>query len=383
MKRGRGEGRIFQPMYRGTHGEIKKVATWWIQDQRAGDAIREASGSTRRSDAVRLLRDRLSALAQGRPAGPDVDRTTFDEMAVMLEDDFVVNARRSLKRVRGAIKHLLAAFAGQLARAVDEARIGGYVRDRRAEGAANGTINRELTALKRMFTLAARAQRVSRRPHIPMLAEATPRKGFVERDQAEAIMAELPWPVAVVVRVGYLTGWRVASELLTRQWKHIDFVGGFLRLEPGETKNNQGRMFPLFPELRETLEAQRRLTDDVERATGRIVPSVFHRNGEPIRAFRRSWERACASAGLPGLIPHDLRRSAVRNLERAGVPRSTAMAMVGHQTESIYRRYAIADEAMLREGAAKLAALHEAARMAAKDAAATRRVVALKPGGRS
>ena len=66
------------------------------------------------------------------------------------------------------------------------------------------------------------------------------------------------------------------------------------------------------------------------------------------------------TAGLSGRIPHDFRRTAVRNLERAGVPRSAAMAMVGHKTEAIYRRYAIADESMLRDGAEKLAALHRA-----------------------
>ena len=80
----------------------------------------------------------------------------------------------------------------------------------------------------------------------------------------------------------------------------------------------------------------------------------------PIRAFRRAWAKACVEAGVPGRIPHDLRRTAVRNLERAGVPRSTAMALVGHETESIYRRYAINDEAMLKEGIEKLARLHEA-----------------------
>ncbi|MFB3144502.1 MAG: tyrosine-type recombinase/integrase, partial [Candidatus Methylomirabilales bacterium] len=71
--------------------------------------------------------------------------------------------------------------------------------------------------------------------------------------------------------------------------------------------------------------------------------------------FRRSWATACRKAGVPGRIPHDFRRTAVRNLERAGVPRSTAMKMVGHKTEAIYPRYAIVDEAMMREGADKLA----------------------------
>jgi hypothetical protein len=89
-----------------------------------------------------------------------------------------------------------------------------------------------------------------------------------------------------------------------------------------------------------------------------------NRAGVPIRSFRRAWITACKRAGIPGRIPHDFRRTAVRNLERAGVPRSVAMKLVGHTTEAIYRRYAIADESMLREAAAKLAALHDAQRQA-------------------
>ncbi|HXK08506.1 MAG TPA: hypothetical protein VMT70_02565 [Vicinamibacteria bacterium] len=109
------------------------------------------------------------------------------------------------------------------------------------------------------------------------------------------------------------------------------------------------------------LERQRERTTALEQAQGRIIPSVFHRRGEPIRDLRIAWNRVCRDAALPGKLLHDFRRTAVRNLERAGVPRSTAMALVGHKTESIYRRYAITDEAMLREGAERLSQLHEAA----------------------
>ena len=86
---------------------------------------------------------------------------------------------------------------------------------------------------------------------------------------------------------------------------------------------------------------------------GTICPFVFHRNGERIRYFRAAWANACKAAGCPGALVHDMRRSAVRTFERAGVPRSVAMSIVGHKTESIYRRYAIVDEAMQREAAAR------------------------------
>jgi integrase len=107
---------------------------------------------------------------------------------------------------------------------------------------------------------------------------------------------------------------------------------------------------------------QRERTDAIQRETGRIIPLVFHRDGRPIKAFRRAWISACRKAGVPDRIPHDFRRTAVRNLERAGVSRSIAMKMVGHRTESIYRRYAIVSEGDLREAAQKLAAIDRGTR---------------------
>jgi integrase len=116
------------------------------------------------------------------------------------------------------------------------------------------------------------------------------------------------------------------------------------------------------------LEGQRERVYMIERATKRIIPWVFvYPDGSPIKDFRSSWENACHDAGVPGRLVHDFRRTAVRNLERAGVPRSAAMRMTGHQTEAIYRRYAITDSTMLQEAAAKLAALHTAGAAAVPD----------------
>ena len=157
--------------------------------------------------------------------------------------------------------------------------------------------------------------------------------------------------------VAYITGWRIAAELLPLQWRQVDFKAGPLRLEPGTTKNKDGRMFAMTPDLRRVLEEQRAATEALQRRSGRIIPHVFHRRGKPIKDFRKSWETACGLAGSPGRIPHDFRRTAVRNLERAGVSRSAAVKMVGHKTESVYKRYAIVSESDIREAAEKLARL--------------------------
>src|SRR5262249_21594301 len=168
----------------------------------------------------------------------------------------------------------------------------------------------------------------------------------------------------------YITGWRIHAEIFTRQKHHADLKGrGWLRLDPGETKNREGRNFPFTVRLREIIAQQLEHTKALEKATGRIIPWLFHRNGRRIKSFRRSWLTACVKAGLGteiksangkpikkigSRVPHDFRRTAVRNLERAGVSRSDAMKMVGHKTESIYRRYAIADEKSMKEAARKL-----------------------------
>ena len=143
------------------------------------------------------------------------------------------------------------------------------------------------------------------------------------------------------------------SEILPLEWRQVDWTGRVVRLDPGTTKNREGRSFPFTAALEALLEAQRAEHDRLKSAQ-RIVPFVFHRDGVRIRNFRRAWLSACIAAGVPARIPHDFRRTAVRNLERASVPRSSAMAMVGHKTESIYRRYAIVDAGALRDAAAKI-----------------------------
>ncbi|HTR47868.1 MAG TPA: site-specific integrase [Verrucomicrobiae bacterium] len=278
----------------------------------------------------------------------------------MLIDDYEANERKSRKRLRFSLAHLLEFFGNTLAIDVTADRVTSYITYRQREGAAAATINRELAALKRAFSLGEKAGKVIQRPSITKLRENNRRKGFFEPDQYRAVVEHLPEELKPVIQTAYITGWRITSELLTRQKHHVDLNAGWIRLEPGETKNGEGRNFPLTPELREVLERQLQTTKELEQKTGQIIPWLFHRVGKPIRDFRWVWASACRKAGVPGRIPHDFRRTAVRNLERAGVPRSVAMAMVGHRTEAIYRRYAIADEAMLKEGAARLAVLHAA-----------------------
>ncbi|MDP9201504.1 MAG: tyrosine-type recombinase/integrase [Gemmatimonadota bacterium] len=243
--------------------------------------------------------------------------------------------------------------------AITSDRIGRFIVSRGDEGAAAATIRYELACLRRGFRLAIRTGKAIQLPYIPHVSVDNARKGFFEPADFAAVEQKLAEPLRALARFLYFTGWR-AGEALGLTWAGVDFRGGVVRLEPGVTKNREGREFPFvpFPQLSEVLCQQRERTSAIELQQGRIIAAVFHRNGSPIRSYARAWNAACAAAGSSGHLVHDLRRTAVRNLERAGVSRSVAMKLTGHKTEAVYRRYAITSAADLSEGVGKLAALH-------------------------
>jgi len=135
-----------------------------------------------------------------------------------------------------------------------------------------------------MFVLGIRSGKVATKPYISKLATNNARKGFFEYDQFQAVLAHLPDDIKPVVEVAYLTGWRIDSEILTRQRHHLDLKAGWLRLDPNESKNREGRMFPLTPRLREVLEKQIAKTEALQKELGKIIPHLFHRNGAPAGA---------------------------------------------------------------------------------------------------
>ena len=301
-------------------------------------------------------------MGTGTFVGQDAERTTFEEIADMVLADYRLNGRRSERRAKRALARLRAFFTFARVPDITPDRITAYVEHRQADGVAPATIGYELAMLKRAFTLAQRAGKATQRPYIPSITVDNARKGFFEAADFNAVEGYLPEPLRPLMRFLYLTGWR-AGEALGLTWAGVDFAASVVRLEPGVTKNREGREFPFtkFPALAELLRAQRERTSAVEREQQHIVVPVFHRNGKPIRSYSSAWDTACKKAGVAGHLVHDLRRTAVRNLERAGVSRSVAMKLTGHKTEAVYRRYAITSAADLSEGVAKLAGLHNAA----------------------
>ena len=139
------------------------------------------------------------------------------------------------------------------------------------------------------------------------------RTGFVDDAMIDAILPHLPAALQPVVQFAYITGWRVQSEILPIEWRHVDRKTGEVRLDPGTTKNQAGRVFP-FTDTIKTLMDDLWAENEVLKKAGTICPFVFHRNGKRIKSLRRYWEDACTAAGHPGKLLHDLRRSAVRNM---------------------------------------------------------------------
>src|SRR5262245_53088007 len=136
-----------------------------------------------------------------------------------------------------------------------------------------------------------------------MLQERNVRAGFFEDHQYEDVRAQLPAYAQPVVTFAFITGWRVRSEVLTLQWRQVDFKAGIVRLDPGTTKNLEGRVFVMTPELRATLETQRQVTEEKQKATGSVIPWVFHRTkrGRQLKSFRKYGSRRASTPACPAV----------------------------------------------------------------------------------
>lgn len=350
-----GQGYVFRPKYRGADGQQREARVWHIGYSIGGKKYRESSKSRLKRDAVKLLTQRLHERGRGL-VGRDIEKVMLADLVELIRTDYRKNRNRSAARLETSIKHLTAAFGGWRVVDVAEPAIDSYTTDRLDEGAAAATVNREMAALRRMFRLGLRAKLVTSVPIFTLLKERNVRQGFVEAGDFAALLVELPPAIANLATVGYLTGWRT-GELLSRDWRHVDLDEGWIRLDAQETKNGRGRMFPLIPQLREVLEAQLERRRAIERTTGQVITPLFFRDdGKRIRDFRGVWKSAAKAIGQPNLLFHDLRRTAARNLVRAGIPAIQARRFTGHETLSIFDRYAISDETSMWEAGEKYAA---------------------------
>lgn len=356
---------------RGLFERPRGSGRWWIRYCVDGRDVRRFVGN--KTEA----RNEYDTIKARQRAGDSVVplRTTIGRLIQLGVADAEANGQKSLKEVRrfaalfghhwGRKRAVtlttsdVAAYRagrrdGQLTTKDPEKR----PHQRKTLCVSDSTVNRELSWLRHCYHLGLRHSPplVSRVPYIPILAERNVRAGFFDLAEFQRLREHLPEHVRVPATIGYYTGMR-RGEILGLKWAQIDFGAGVLRLDPHTTKTDEPREVPLIAEVRAALEAWRLTT--IEQWPS--CPWVCHLRGERVERITTAWKTACRKAGLPGRLFHDFRRSAVRNLVRAGVNQAVAQAISGHKTASVFARYNIVSNKDLAQAGALLERYLEAA----------------------
>jgi integrase len=240
-------------------GELRQRGNvWWIRYYRNGRRYEESSGSKKKGKAIELLRIRESwrawspGDAEHRPRALRAAGEGHRQRVRRERPEVAQPPEAPHQTAPGAVLRC------RRMAAVTTSDVRAFIAQRQEATASNAEVNRELAALKRMYTLAVQSGRLLHRPHILMLEERNVRAGFFERAQFDAVRSHLPTDLRNVATFAYVTGWRVPSEVLTLQWRQVDFKAGVVRLEPDTTKNEEGRRFPFdtLPELKAALQEQ-------------------------------------------------------------------------------------------------------------------------------
>jgi integrase len=346
-KRSYGEGRVFRQKRKLADGSVIESGPYWIAFCRRGKPYRESAKTTNEKEARRLLKKRLEEIKRPVYIGPSENKLGIEDLETKVLADYEKNNRRSKKTVEFCFKPLKAFFTFDRLIDVTPSRVEQYQKARLAESAARATINRECAYLRRGFKLFLQAGEISTMPAIQLLEGEHVRQGFINAGDFNKLLKHLPSDDARdIAEFLFNSAWR-SGEAKSLEWRDVDRDSGMIRLRAENSKNGKPRLLPLLGALSEIIERRwdkRRLD----------CSFVFHRDGKQIRSFSRGWKTACKEIGQPNLVPHDMRRSGVRNFRKAGLSESEGMMLSGHKTNAVYRRYDIIDEADLRESMAKV-----------------------------
>ena len=306
---------------------------WWCNFVSGGVRRRESCKTKNRDEALAYLHRRQGKLASGECLTPDRVRIR-DLFQLLLEDYDVRGVAQSCiasLKVKSAINPILGDIK---ASKLTSAQINQYVQ-RRLKDVKPGTVNRELGLLHRAFQLGYQQDPplVGRVPFFPKLTEGDPRKGFLKPEHYRNLLAELSQELKLLFVIAYHVGLRKGA-LLRIKWDQVDLAASCIWMEGKKTNRKPEPVaVPIYGDMRIYLEVQPRSSE-----------YLFARGSKRIKDFRASWMLACQAAGVPGLLFHDLRRTAVRDLRRAGVAESVIMRITGHRTRGVFERYNITDQ---------------------------------------
>ena len=374
----RGDGRIFTR---------KGSSYFWLSYYHNGKEVREPARHTRtgnkieatdanRREAEKSLRHRLGEIAAERHGGPSFigpaqQRVTIDDLLDALEADYKLRDKDS-PQFRAHLKRIRQQFGSWRAVDLTAEAVDRYISEEIEGEKAPATINRRTQLLAQAYKLAMERKRLSSAPHIRHLSEkGNARQGFFADAEFHSVVENLPAYLRDFVRFAYLTGWR-KGEIASLRWQDVE--GDVVRLRAENSKNGEARMVTLDGDLAEIIKRRTDARKVVTQTGFLLAELVFHNAGFPIMDFRKAWATGCVMAGLGKLVCptcnqegaahicetckaptryngklfHDFRRSAVRNMVRAGVPERVAMTISGHKTRSIFDRYNIVSEADLR-----------------------------------
>ncbi|MFL6446346.1 MAG: tyrosine-type recombinase/integrase [Bryobacteraceae bacterium] len=326
LRRFEGQGNVFLR---------KRAALWQISYSNGWRQVLESSCSAQRAETLRTLKRAFREIALGKSA--DAERVRIFALLQLVIEDYRCRDRADLQEAEQRINRLLNPEFGHLrAAAFTTKALNAYISRRQKEGRQNSTINRELALLRRSFRLGYEhdPQLVFRLPVIKTLPEDNVREGFLEADKYKLILDALTDEIKPVFVVAYHLGMRT-GELLAIKRSWVDLEESLIYVNGRVMKNRNPKTAPIYGDMKPWLEMLLR--------HGQIESPqcvwLFSRNGKPVKDFKADWKDACEKAGVPDLLFHDLRRTAVRNMIRAGVPEEIAVLISGHKTASMLWRY--------------------------------------------
>jgi integrase len=336
-------------------GVYKRGDIYWISYSYQGKQYRESTGTDNKHFARDVLAKRQVEIREQRLFDmKNGAKVSFEELAQDFLRFYQERDRRSLNRAETSVKHLNTFFGDKRIAEITPLAIETYITTRLQQHSRLGrptrpaTVNRELAALSKMFSLAIRHKKADKNPMtaVERLREHNVRDRVLSSEEFQRLLEALSLHLHPVIIMAYYTGMR-RGEILNLRWNQIDLSKGLIRLEGIDTKTQTGRLVPLNAMLTALLKDANQSA--VRCATGH----VFHRNGKPIKSIRGAFEGACREAGLTDFHFHDLRHTAVTNMRRAGVDSLTAMKITGHKTMAVFQQYNSFDEDDLRQAAAR------------------------------